>query len=81
MGKLRILSRLGDTTVTWDERAARVGDPEAEEAVRQAERIFKEERARGTAAFRVTRGAPGERIDAFDPEAEQIVMVPPIAGG
>lgn len=79
MGKLRILSKLGDTTVRWG--SASTGDPEAEEAVREAERIFRQERAAGATAFKVSTGAPAERIDTFDPQAEQIVMVPRVAGG
>ena len=75
MGKLRILSKLGDTTVAWDEKTG------AEEAVREAERIFNQERARGGTAFKVTPANPAERIETFDPQAEQIVMVPRIAGG
>ena len=81
MGKLRILSKLGDTTLRWDTEAATSGDPEAEEAVREAERIFRQERASGATAFRVSAGAPAERIETFDPQAEQIVMVPRVAGG
>ncbi len=79
MGKLRVLSRQGDTAVEWGGR--RVKDPEAQEAVRQAERLFNEERAKGATAFRVATGKPATRIDEFDPEAEQIVVVPRIAGG
>jgi hypothetical protein len=50
-------------------------------AVEEAERIFREERARGATAFRVEPGSPARRIDEFDRSAEQIVMVPRIAGG
>ena len=81
MGKLRVLCKSGDTTVSWDERAALANDPDAQEAVRQAERIFNAERAKGSAAFRISRTSTAERIDVFDPEAEQIIMVPPMAGG
>lgn len=81
MAKLRVLSARGDTTYEWDtERAAR-GDPVAQAAVREAERIFREQRARGATAFRVLPGQPVERIDAFEPRAEQIVVVPRVAGG
>ncbi len=73
MGKLRVLSKLGDSTTVWEEEAA--------EAVREAERIFNEERARGSTAFRVRPDAPAERIEEFDPKAEHIVMVPRVAGG
>jgi len=49
--------------------------------VREAERIFQAERSRGALAFRVTSGRPGERINRFDPQAEQIILVPKLAGG
>ncbi len=75
MGRLRVLSRSGDNTVVWDTT------PGAEEAVRQAERIFNEHRSAGATAFRVVDDEPAERLDAFDPAAEQIVIVPRLAGG
>lgn len=81
MAKLRILSARGDTTVEWDSRGLEVGDPEAKAAVREAERIFEEHRARGATAFKVTPNQPAEKIERFDPTAEQIVMVPRVAGG
>jgi hypothetical protein len=81
MGRLRILSKLGDRTVRWDEHSAASGDPEAQEAVRQAERIFERERARGATAYRVSPGSTAQRIDEFDARAEQIVIVPRMAGG
>ena len=81
MAKLRVLSGRGDTIVEWDGRQVRTGDAEAPAAVREAERIFAEHRARGATAFRVAPEGPAERIDAFDPAAEQIVVVPRVAGG
>ena len=81
MARLRVMSWRGDSMFEWDPRRVATGDPEAEAAVREAERIFSEERARGATAFRVTTGQLGEKIDRFDPDAEQIVMVPRIAGG
>jgi len=81
MGMMRILTSLGDRTVVWDETRAEVGDPEALEAVREAERIFEEQRRKGATAFRVSRGNPARRMDRFDPEAERVVMVPGVVGG
>jgi hypothetical protein len=81
MAKLRVLSARGDTTVEWDGRQAGAGDAEALAAVQEAERIFAEHRARGATAFRVAPDGPAERIDDFDPTAEQIVVVPRVAGG
>ena len=50
-------------------------------AVREAERIFSEQRARGATAFKVLPGQPAERVDEFDPLVEQIIVVPRVAGG
>ena len=58
MGMLRVMSRRGDDRVTWDEQKALTGDPEALAAVREAEHIFAQERAKGATAFRVEPGKP-----------------------
>jgi len=81
MGMLRVLSRNGDDRYVWSEPAVCTGDAEAVAAVAEAERIFREERAKGSTALRVAPGLPAERIDVFDPEAEQILMVPRVIGG
>ena len=81
MGMLRIMSRRGDDRITWDGQKAQSGDVEATAAVREAERIFAQERAKGATAFRVESGKPLQRIDQFDATAEQIVMVPRVVGG
>jgi hypothetical protein len=81
MANLRILSARGDSVVTWDRKGAEAGDLEAAAAVQEAERIFEEQRARGATAFRVAPDKPAERIDEFDPLAQEIIMVPRVAGG
>jgi hypothetical protein len=81
MGKLRILSPAGDRTVLWDRERAEAGDVEALAAVREAERIFREQVARGATAFQVVEGVPARKLDLFDEEADQIVMVPRVVGG
>ncbi len=81
MGMLRVMSRRGDDRVTWDLQKVEVSDPEAMAAIREAERIFNEERARGATAFKVETGKPIQRIERFDKAAEQIVMVPRVVGG
>jgi hypothetical protein len=82
MAKMRILSSLGDTVVEWDTEKAVEGDPESIKAVKEAERIFKEARQRGATAFKVdSPEKPAERIDKFDKTAEQIIVVPRVAGG
>jgi hypothetical protein len=81
MGSLRILSSQGDETVVWDEELVKTGDPDALEAVREAERIFEAQRRRGATAFLVPADSPPKKLDRFDPEATQIVMVPRVVGG
>jgi hypothetical protein len=81
MGVLRVLSKRGDDRLTWDEQKFQMNDPEATAAVREAERIFAETRARGATAFRVEPGKPIQRIDQFDPTAQQILIVPRVVGG
>ncbi len=81
MGMLRVLSRNGDDVYVWNEPTVDTADPEAVAAIMEAERIFDEERAKGSTALRVAPGRPAERIDVFDPEAEQILMVPRVIGG
>jgi hypothetical protein len=81
MGMLRVMSRRGDERVVWDYQKAETGDREAAAAVKEAERIFNAERARGATAFTVRPGQPAERIEQFDSTAEQIVIVPRVVGG
>jgi hypothetical protein len=81
MAVLRIMNSSGDRSVRWDRGKVQVGDPEAMAAVREAERVFEEAKARGATGFKVTPGRPAERIEQFDPEAEQIIVVPQVAGG
>ncbi len=81
MGMLRVISRRGDDRLFWPEPAALQGDAEALAAVREAERIFARERKSGATAFRVAAGKPAERLEQFDPQAEQIILVPRVVGG
>ncbi len=81
MASMRILSARGDTAVEWDAAKFTEGDPEARAAVAEAERLFQELKAKGATAFTVRPGRPAERLDVFDPLAEQIVIVPRVAGG
>jgi hypothetical protein len=81
MGKLRIMSSQGDETVVWDQDLVKTGDLDALEAVREAERIFEEQCRKGAIAFQVLPDTPPKRLERFDPEATQIVMVPRVVGG
>jgi hypothetical protein len=78
---LRVMSRRGDDRITWDMQKVLEGDPETTAAVREAERIFAQERARGATAFRIDPGKPAQRVEQFDKTAEQIVLIPRVVGG
>lgn len=81
MPTLRVLNAGGDRQVRWDVDQLMRGDPEAKAAVREAELIFQRERARGAVALSVQPGAPAERLEAFDAQVEDTILVPPMAGG
>jgi uncharacterized protein YjiK len=81
VGMLRVMSRRGDDRISWDSKKLEVNDPEAVAAIREAERIFHDERMKGATAFKVETGKNIERIDTFDRTAEQIVLVPRVVGG
>ena len=49
--------------------------------MREAEHIFESARDRGATAFRWRSGKPAERVDRFDPRADEVVIVPRVAGG
>lgn len=81
MGVMRILSHKGDEVITWKTPEAGIEDVEAQAAVEEAERIFRQQRARGSTAVKVEPGQPAQRIDEFDPNAREIVMLPRVVGG
>ncbi len=82
MGILRVLSSRGDDRAYWGSHLALAPKRiDEERAVVEAERIFAQERAKGGTAFAITKDQPHKRIDKFDVEAEQIVIVPMVRGG
>jgi len=81
VGMLRVMSRRGDDRIAWDSQKVETQDTEAMAAVREAERIFNEERKKGATAFKVASDNTVERIDKFDRTADQIVLVPRVVGG
>jgi hypothetical protein len=81
MSVLRVMSARREAEVAWDRELLERGDPEAVAAVREAERIFREQREAGGTAYRVTTDGAPVRLDQFDQTAEQIVLVPRVVGG
>ena len=68
---VRVISAFGDDRVQWNEQDAQAGDAEAIVAIREAERIFTQERARGATAF----------LAEAVKQVEQIILVPRVIGG
>lgn len=81
MARLRLLAARGDKIVTWDPQRAAAGDPEARAALATAARVFAEARRQGATAFKVEPRRPAQPVERFDPAAEQIVIIPRVAGG
>ena len=75
MGELSVMGRRGDTKIIWD--------PGNEDEVANARRTFDDLVGRKRfLAFRVAaRGSKGEQIREFDPDAEKLIIAPPMAGG
>jgi hypothetical protein len=74
MGALAVMGRAGDTKVIWD-----ASNPDE---VAAAKKTFDDLRAKGFLAYRVkAMGAKGDQIFTFDPEAEKIILAPPLRGG
>ncbi len=81
MARIRVLDQSGDTTTEWDTKLGETTDQEALRAIREAERIFEQQRSRGATAFKMEAGKPPVKLETFDRTAEEIVMVPRLAGG
>ena len=74
MSELRIIDNTGDTKLIWNK--------ENEDEVENAERTFDDLKAKGFGAYAVKEsGKKGSIIYSFDPDAEKIIMAPPLRGG
>lgn len=74
-GLMSTLDRTGDVRQMWDR-----GSPDEVNAVRKQ---FRELTGKGYLAYRAEGkdGHQGEQIREFDPDAERIILVKPLAGG
>lgn len=73
MSELRILGKGGDMKISWNSRN--------ETEITAAKETFEKRIREGWSAFREKMGIKGDKIKIFDPDAERIVLVPPICGG
>ncbi len=74
MGEMATLSRAGDVRVMWN--------PDNAAEVAAAKKTFDEMTKKGHLAFAVKKtGDKGVQVREFDPEAEKIILAPPMRGG
>lgn len=76
MGEMAVMDRSGDLKVIWDKN----NPDEVEAARKQFEELTSKKRF---LAYRVEgkKGEKGEVIRTFDPDAERIILAPPMVGG
>lgn len=76
-GKMRVLNARGDTAIEWD--------TEDEASVKEAEKQYEALQRRRMVGFAIqtAKGTKreGRQLDQFEPQEEEILMVPQIAGG
>jgi hypothetical protein len=70
-GELRVMGPAGDERLEWD--------TEVQETVETARKRFAELLLSGHVGFATT--GETRKLEAFDPQAERIVMTMPMAGG
>jgi hypothetical protein len=76
MGVMRIMGLSGDDKLTWDHND--------DLQTKKARTRFAELLEKGFRAYiskDIAGSLKGERITEFDPTAERLIMVPPMAGG
>jgi hypothetical protein len=81
---IRVMCHLGDMATTWETGPGVETDEEAQAAIREAERIFREARQRGDTAFLVEPGQAPTRLETWDDrakEAPEIIITPRLVGG
>lgn len=72
--EMNVLDNNGHTSIKWD--------TDNTDEVATAKAAFQALREKGYRAFLVGRfGRQGERLDDFDPDAGEIMMVPQLRGG
>lgn len=73
-GIMCVLDQTGDSRFTWDRRNST--------EVKAARKQFEELQGKGYLAYQVKKGGEkGKVITSFDPDAEAIIMSPPLEGG
>ena len=72
-GKMTILNHSGDLEQTWES--------DNDSQVAEAEKKYKEMVAQGYQAFALEDGGVATRLDSFDKEQQEVILVPLLYGG
>ena len=81
---IRRMCDQGDAVITWETGEGVETDEEAQAAVREAERIFREALVKGDVPFMIETGQPPKKLERWDAqakEAEEIIIAPRLMGG
>ncbi len=81
---LRRMCEQGDAVTAWETGADTENDLEAQAAVQEAERIFREALSRGDIPFAIEEGQAPKQLKQWDDharEADEIVIAPRLMGG
>lgn len=71
--EMKIMDPTGHLTVKWDRNKR--------DEVDNARSQFEAFRGKGYSCFHMDGDSKGARMDSFDPNAESLMMVAPLAGG
>ena len=81
---IRRMCDRGDAVTAWETGADTATDEEAQAAIREAERIFREAIVRGDVPFAIDADKGTQKLDRWDAraqEADEIVIAPRLMGG
>lgn len=74
MSEMQVMDPTGHTTVSWN--------PKNDNEVEAARKVFKKMTKKGYSAFRTGfAGRKGERLNEFDPDAKNLILIPQLVGG
>ena len=74
MGQIKVMGSTGDTKISWN--------PDNADEVEQARNTYQSYLNKGYVAFRIIQtDGKGKKMLTFDPLAEKVLLIPPLAGG
>ncbi len=81
---IRRMCDQGDAVTAWETGEGVETDEEAQAAIAEAERIFREALVKGDVPFMIETGQPPKKLERWDAqakEADEIIIAPRLMGG